>query len=44
MFVKIIKEYKCMKVGDTPNVSDTYGKILIDKKVAEKFTPKVEKK
>ncbi len=33
--VKIIKDYKLMKIGDTPNVDDAYAAKLIEKKVAE---------
>jgi hypothetical protein len=40
--VKIIKDYKMMKIGDTPIVDDAYAAILITKGVAEK--PKVEAK
>ena len=33
--VKIIKDYKMLKIGDTPTLDDAYAKILIEKKVAE---------
>lgn len=40
--VKIIKDYKMLKVGETPNVDDLYAAALIKRGVAEK--PKAEKK
>lgn len=35
--VKITKDYKMLKVGDTPNVDDAYAAVLIKKGVATKF-------
>jgi len=34
MQIKIVKEYKKLKVGDTPNVTDAYALLLIKKGVA----------
>jgi hypothetical protein len=44
MLVTIIKDYKKMKVGNSPQVDDAYGEILIKKGVAKKVEPKAEKK
>ena len=41
--VKITKEYKKLKVGDSPSVDDAYAAILIKKGVAEKVAPKKDK-
>jgi hypothetical protein len=40
--VKIIKDYKMLKIGDTPNVDELYAAALIKRGIAEK--PKAEKK
>jgi len=40
--VKIIKDYKMLKVGETPNVDDLYAAALIKRGVAE--SPKAKKK
>lgn len=44
--VKIIKDYKMMKIGDTPTVDDAYAIVLIKNGVAEnpEKAAKVEKK
>jgi len=42
--VKIIKDYKMMKVGDTPTVDDAYAIVLIKKGVAENPAEKAEAK
>lgn len=39
--VKIIKDYKMLKVGETPNVNDLYAAALIKRGVAE--NPKSKK-
>jgi hypothetical protein len=39
--VKIIKDYKMLKVGETPNVDDLYAAALIKRGVAE--NPKSKK-
>jgi hypothetical protein len=46
MQVKIIKDYKMMKVGDTPNVDEAYAIVLIKKGVVEnpEKAAKAEKK
>ncbi len=33
--VKIVKDYKKMKVGDTPNLDDAYANALIKKGLAQ---------
>lgn len=44
MQVKIIKDYKKMKVNDMPNVDDAYGKFLIEKKKVAEKAPEPKKK
>lgn len=38
--VKITKDYKMLKIGDTPNVDDAYATMLIKKGVAAKVEAK----
>lgn len=44
MQVKIIKDYKLMKIGDIPNVEELYAAALMKKGVAAKMDAEKAKK